>query len=92
MFDGVLNFWWCSFVESLPNSAVMPELLNWSVRLASLASIIKKNKNFNKMVTCSHHYPSSLVYLGYTFGLMIQAQAILPHCWGSAPPVTTDNL
>ena len=59
----------------------------------------KKPQNFNKTAALSHHCPLrhpapslGIGIPGYTFGYSIQARAIPPSSWGSAPPVTTGSL
>ena len=54
IFDGFFNFWRCFFVESLPNTVVLPELSNWSASKA-LQVLTTKTPHFYKTAACSHH-------------------------------------
>ena len=93
IFDGFLNFWGCFYCGKLTKPwrhARTFQLVNQQ----SLASINNKNPKIltKKTAACSHHcslrHPAPSLghwYTGYTFGSSIQALAIPPPSWGSAP-------
>ena len=53
--DGFLNFWWCSFIESLPNRTAMLELSSWSA--SNAWQVMATTFFFSKTVARIYHSP-----------------------------------
>ena len=66
--------------------------------VGSVFLCVKSTTNFNKTAFCSHdclllheHRHWGIGMLGYTFRSAIQARAIPPPSWGSAPSLATNS-
>ena len=93
MFSGFLHFWWHSFVETVPACQ------NCLTGLSAKRSKYYQQKKLTELPPATTTVPSGTKTVIWsigipvnTFGSTIQARAIPPPSWSSAPQVTTGRL